>query len=77
VGQLRVELTHQSRRYLKRASVKDVSLLAIDLNTYHISAIQTLRHVWVQQFELVEGHVRFRSDDNIPPPSIIEYAKRT
>ena len=34
-----------------------------------ISAVQTLRHVWVQQFELVEDHVHFRSDDNIPPPS--------
>ena len=41
-----------------------------DLNWLkHISAVQTLRHVWVQQFERVEERIHFRSDDNIPPPS--------
>ena len=35
----------------------------------HIPAVGTLRRVWVQQFELIEGHPRFRSDDNIPPPA--------
>jgi transposase len=29
----------------------------------------TLRHVWLQQFELIEERVHFRTDDNIPPPS--------
>lgn len=33
----------------------------------HVPAVQILRRVWVQQFEMVEGQVRFRSDDNIPP----------
>ena len=35
----------------------------------HIPAVQTLRRVWVQQFELVDGKPRFRTDDNIPPPA--------
>lgn len=33
----------------------------------HMPAIQTLRQVWVQQFETVDGTLRFRSDENIPP----------
>ncbi len=35
----------------------------------HVPAVETLRQVWVHQFELVEGHPHFRSDDNIPPPA--------
>ena len=35
----------------------------------HVSAVETLRRVWVQQFELVDGQVRFRADDSIPPPA--------
>jgi transposase len=35
----------------------------------HIPAVETLRRVWVQQFELIEGHPHFRSDNNIPPPA--------
>lgn len=37
----------------------------------HVPAVQTLRKVWIQQFEMVEGCLRFRSDENIPPPSLI------
>jgi transposase len=36
---------------------------------HQVPAVQTLRQVWVQQFEVVEGRVRFRGDDNIPPPA--------
>ncbi|GHO87560.1 IS1182 family transposase [Dictyobacter formicarum] len=36
---------------------------------YQVPAVQTLRRVWLQHFELVDGHVHFRSDDNIPPPA--------
>jgi transposase len=33
----------------------------------HFQSVEILRRVWVQQFEVVEGQLRFRSDDNIPP----------
>src|SRR6266487_1149484 len=35
---------------------------------HHIPAIEILRQVWVQQFELIEGRPHFRANDNIPPP---------
>jgi transposase len=35
---------------------------------HHIPAVETLRRVWVQQFEIVEDTVHFRANDNIPPP---------
>lgn len=35
----------------------------------NIPRVETLRQVWVQQFELIEGQPHFRSDDNIPPPA--------
>ena len=34
----------------------------------HVPAVETLRRVWVQQFELIEGKPHFRANDNIPPP---------
>jgi len=34
----------------------------------HVPAVEILRRVWVQQFELVEGRPHFRANDNIPPP---------
>lgn len=34
---------------------------------HHIRAVQILREVWLQQFEVVEGKCCFRSDENIPP----------
>ena len=34
----------------------------------HVPAVETLRRVWVQQFELIEGRPHFRANDNIPPP---------
>ncbi len=34
----------------------------------HVRAVEILRRVWVQQFELVEGRPHFRANDNIPPP---------
>jgi transposase len=41
-----------------------------ELNWLHcLPAVQILRRVWVQQFELIEGRPHFRSNDNIPPPS--------
>ena len=41
-----------------------------DLNWLHyLPAVQILRRVWVQQFELIEGRPHFRSNDTIPPPS--------
>jgi len=33
-----------------------------------VRAIEILRQVWVQQFELIEGKPHFRANDNIPPP---------
>ncbi len=40
-----------------------------DLNWLsHLPAVQILRRVWVQQFELVEGKPHFRSNEDIPPP---------
>lgn len=36
---------------------------------HHVPAVQLLRRVWLQQFELVDGKVHFRSNDNIPPPA--------
>jgi transposase len=35
-----------------------------------VPAVQTLRHVWVQQYQLVEGNVQWRVADNIPPATI-------
>ena len=34
----------------------------------HVRAVEILRRVWVQQFELIEGQPHFRANDNIPPP---------
>jgi transposase len=34
----------------------------------HVPAVETLRRVWVQQFEIIEGRPHFRANDNIPPP---------
>jgi len=34
----------------------------------HVPAVEILRRVWVQQFELIDGKPHFRSNDNIPPP---------
>jgi transposase len=36
---------------------------------HQVPAVETLRQVWVQQFESVEGQLHFRADDNIPPPA--------
>ncbi|MBO0782069.1 MAG: hypothetical protein J2P37_24885 [Ktedonobacteraceae bacterium] len=33
----------------------------------HLSTVEILRRVWVQQFEVVEGQPHFRSDEKIPP----------
>ncbi len=34
----------------------------------HVAAVEILRQVWVQQFELIEGQPHFRANDTIPPP---------
>lgn len=34
-----------------------------------VPAVEILRRVWVQQFEVVDGKRRFREDDSIPPPA--------
>jgi transposase len=34
----------------------------------HLPAVQILRRVWVQQFELIEGKPHFGSNEDIPPP---------
>src|SRR6266487_4056864 len=40
-----------------------------DLNwLQHVPAVEILRRVWVQLFELIEGKPHFRANDNIPPP---------
>jgi len=36
---------------------------------HHVPAVQILRRVWLQQFELVDGQPHFRANDNIPPPA--------
>src|ERR1700680_891812 len=36
---------------------------------HHVPAVEVLRRVWVQQFEVVDGKWHFRSDDSIPPPA--------
>lgn len=33
----------------------------------HVRAVEILRRVWVQQFEVLDGHWHFREDENIPP----------
>jgi transposase len=35
---------------------------------HHVPAVEILRQVWVQQFEIIEGRPHFRANDNIPPP---------
>ena len=34
-----------------------------------VPAVDLLRRVWVQNYHRVEGRVRWRSSENIPPPS--------
>lgn len=34
-----------------------------------IPAVEILRHVWMQQFLMEEGHIQWRSNENIPPAS--------
>jgi hypothetical protein len=77
----RVEEQGLPRDTAKRAAVAEIRgadgyhlLTAIDstpaLNwLHHVPAVQLLRQVGLQQFELVEGQVHFRSNDNIPPPA--------
>ncbi len=36
-----------------------------------VPAVERLRRVWVQQFTLLEGKLLWRSDDNIPPASVL------
>jgi hypothetical protein len=36
-----------------------------------LPAVETLRRVWVQQFFVEEGRSRWRSNEQIPPPSLI------
>jgi transposase len=36
-----------------------------------LPAVETLRRVWVQQFFVEEGRSRWRSNEHIPPPSLI------
>jgi transposase len=36
-----------------------------------IPAVEILRRVWVQQFWMQEGHLHFRSNDHIPPSSLL------
>ena len=36
---------------------------------HHVPAVEILRRVWVQQFEIVADKVHFRANDNIPPTS--------
>ena len=36
-----------------------------------LPAVETLRRVWVQQFFVEEGHCRWRSNEQIPPPALI------
>lgn len=36
---------------------------------HHVPALETVRRVWVQQFELIEDKPHLRANDNIPPPA--------
>src|SRR5207244_7042114 len=36
-----------------------------------LPAVETLRLVWVQQYFMEEGHCHWRSNEQIPPPSLI------
>jgi transposase len=36
-----------------------------------LAAVETLRRVWVQQYCVAEGRCRWRSNEEIPPPSLI------
>ncbi len=77
----RVEEYALSRESTKRTNVAEIIgadgyqlLTAIDtipaLNwLHHVPSVQIVRRVWLQQFELVEGRVHFRDNDNIPPPA--------
>ena len=35
----------------------------------HVRAVEILRRVWVEQFDLIADQVHFRANDNIPPAS--------
>ncbi len=32
-----------------------------------LSAVETLRQVWIQNFQIVDGNVRWRDNENVPP----------
>ena len=36
----------------------------------HVPAVEILRKVWVQNYQQIDGAVRWRSSDNIPPASL-------
>jgi transposase len=36
-----------------------------------LPAVETLRRVWIQQYFVEEGHCHWRSNEQIPPPSLI------
>ena len=36
---------------------------------WQVPAVELLRQVWLQQFEWQEAKLKFRADDNIPPPA--------
>ena len=36
-----------------------------------LPAVETLRRVWIQQFFVEEGRCHWRSNETIPPPSLI------
>ena len=35
-----------------------------------LPAVETLRRVWVQQYHLIEGAVRWRGSEDIPPAAV-------
>jgi len=52
------------------ALLRAINAASTPLWLREVPAVQTLRHVWIQQYQLVEGNVQWRVADNIPPAAI-------
>jgi transposase len=79
----RVEDYHLPKEVTKRQAMADqigedgwhllAALSAAEAPAWlrEVPAVEILRRVWVQQFTVTDGQVSWRSDDNIPPASLL------
>jgi transposase len=81
----RIEEYHLPKEATKRQALADqigadgwqllTALRAADAPPWlrEVPAVEILRQVWVQQFTVIDGQISWRSDDNIPPASRLDF----